>query len=225
MFRKTLTILSVLGLLLSVGLWGVSYLQLSYGKPSHAHPKLAISNGALSYWHGEPEPIIGAEVFRAIVAAAPTIQHRADIIFLDEYNDEEMSVSPTLEDLLESDRLEWEAEVHERFEEIKAKIAAVNRPLRGAEHEWMRVGCGSLRTIWRPSYSRQSQLLRIPLWIPTVLFATMFLWSFLPIRRRRKREKLGLCMKCGYDLRGSGERCPECGTAFEMDRPRLQGGE
>ncbi len=200
---------------------GSSYLHLSYGKPHHAHPKLAISNGALSYWNGEPEPIMSAEVFRAIVAAAPSIQRRADIIVLDECN-EGMSVSPTLEDLLDSARLEAEAEAHERLEEMNAKITAMKRTMSGAEHEWMRVGCGSLRTIWRPSYSRQSQLLRIPLWIPTVLFTTVFWWSFLPIHRRRKWRKLGLCLQCGYDLRGSGERCPECGTACELDRPRLQ---
>ncbi len=56
--------------------------------------------------------------------------------------------------------------------------------------------------------------LSIPLWMPTALFGFLFWRSFVPLYRRRKRKKLGLCLKCGYDLRGSQERCPECGTEF-----------
>gem|GEM_PF-2306411 len=38
--------------------------------------------------------------------------------------------------------------------------------------------------------------------------------SILRSRRKRHRRENGLCTKCGYDLRGSSERCPECGTVI-----------
>ncbi|MCH8053331.1 MAG: hypothetical protein IH895_04670 [Planctomycetes bacterium] len=60
----------------------------------------------------------------------------------------------------------------------------------------------------------------VPLWIPMLLFATLSLVLYLPhVHGRRRRHKLGLCLKCGYDLRASKERCPECGARFE--KPKL----
>ncbi len=56
---------------------------------------------------------------------------------------------------------------------------------------------------------------RAPLWLPSLVLAVLLVFGLLPRHRRRKRKKLGLCLKCGYDLRASKERCPECGSEFE----------
>jgi hypothetical protein len=62
-----------------------------------------------------------------------------------------------------------------------------------------------------------------PHWVGCVPVVLVFL-AMLPSRlRRRSRRRRGLCLHCGYDLRASPERCPECGTAVSwVSRNRVQ---
>ena len=52
-----------------------------------------------------------------------------------------------------------------------------------------------------------------PLWLPTALCVALPLARGALFIRRRRRISDGHCSKCGYDLRATPDRCPECGTA------------
>ena len=142
MLRRALTILSLIGLLLSVGLWGASYVGIGHQKAKHV---IGLSGGRIDYGH---------------------IRNGG-------------------------------------FEESK----------------WHCKGFLGFRTSWWFHYSRAGNgdwwIASIPLWIPTAIFGIYPAYLLTPLHRRRKRKKLGLCLNCGYDLRGSKERCPECGEAVE----------
>ena len=169
MLRKTLTTLSLIGLLLSVAAWGLSYFRARCIPPGGT-PFASLSRGQIAL-HFAKEGV--------------PWERSEDVETLLLINDTTSVVQYT----------------------VKYKP--------GVQFS----GFMDWTTRWRPGMSQGNAFwgrgILVPLWIPIVLFAVMFWWSFLPLHRRRKRKKLGLCLKCGYDLRGSTNRCPECGTEFE----------
>jgi hypothetical protein len=61
----------------------------------------------------------------------------------------------------------------------------------------------------------------LPYWFLSLLAATPWLalaWRYWRNRAAR-RIAAGLCPACGYDLRASPDRCPECGAEASLPRP------
>ncbi len=165
MFRKTITILSLIGLLLSVVAWGVSYLNIYY--------YLAQGEGAIALARGSITWGKGASL---IILYSPN-----------HYKNEEDADS---HGALTGGPIDYELISGWHYGEFR-----------------------DFATAFKPVFEVPRNVC-VPMWVPTLLFLPGASACILPLVRRRKRRKLGLCLKCGYDLRASKDRCPECGTAF-----------
>lgn len=62
--------------------------------------------------------------------------------------------------------------------------------------------------------STTQHMFAISAWIPFLLTAA---YPALYLTRRFRRRREGLCPTCGYDLRATPTRCPECGTPIERE--------
>ncbi len=185
MIRKNLTILSLIGLMLSVGLWGVSYMNIQYVPDSLDH-NICLCNGAVS------DRLLLALTPPQIADARASMDARA--------SGQALPLQPGSI---------WD-------------IPSTTNGLPGHIRFWspgLRVwGFSGLKTHIIPKYDSRLPPLStdvvLPFCYPSMLFAIALASSYIPLHRRRKRKKHGLCVKCGYDLRGSKDRCPECGQEF-----------
>ena len=165
MLRRALTILSLTGLLLSVGLWGVSYHGIMYVGDVHS---CLLANGTIS------------AQFKSF----------ASVRARESYLQSSTATLPT--------RWVWGIIVPPSFSPMWFPTW---------ESHWL------ANNPYRPKVTAVS----LPMWISTAALLIVFVLLYAPIRgerRRRKRKKLGLCLKCGYDLRASKDICPECGGEF-----------
>ena len=62
----------------------------------------------------------------------------------------------------------------------------------------------------RPVLTFRYRGIVLPYWLPTGLFALPLIRIGRTIQSRRRR-RVGHCPACGYDLRATPDRCPECG--------------
>jgi hypothetical protein len=64
-----------------------------------------------------------------------------------------------------------------------------------------------------PSAVSRYRAVAFPVAYPLLLALVIPCATLYAALRHRRRAVAGACAKCGYDLRGTPDRCPECGTA------------
>ena len=117
-----------------------------------------------------------------------------------------------------------------RQEQISAS-SAPRRRYRPSKLEWAAYVCTLLAALGFPSWdairhrspdSHPLQFDRLCLRVAGILFIVVnfAIAGAISYRLRRlaTRVRKGLCLNCGYDLRGHGgsDRCPECGSAMAV---------
>jgi predicted RNA-binding Zn-ribbon protein involved in translation (DUF1610 family) len=71
----------------------------------------------------------------------------------------------------------------------------------------------------RAHWTAYESAIEIPHWALAVLLAVLpatWCTRVVTARRRSRRIARGLCASCGYDLRSSHDRCPECGATIPL---------
>jgi hypothetical protein len=93
---------------------------------------------------------------------------------------------------------------------------AMRRGEDGRENAWHRQMGFDVRVTANSALGRafveRRYVLSAPYWFIVLLVGALPAWRFWRCRRSRRQARAGFCSNCGYDLRASPDRCPECGT-------------
>lgn len=71
---------------------------------------------------------------------------------------------------------------------------------------------------WRDRYF----VVSFPHWFAVLVFGILPVRWYRQLRREQLKANRGRCAVCGYDLRATPDRCPECGTIPATETPALQ---
>lgn len=194
MAGRFLATVSLVGTLLGLSLWGLSYLDLTYGKAENAQC-VGLLRGGLVYRNDNAAAVISS-LPRSAGSSGPLNPYPA---FSNGFPSFQQGLPASTPPSANANDGPWswrwgEADSWLANHASDAKWWILARP---NEHLWI-----------------------VPLWIPTVGFVLLFACTRILVKLdRRRRRRLGLCETCGYDLRGCAKsRCPECNTAFDPQR-------
>jgi hypothetical protein len=80
-----------------------------------------------------------------------------------------------------------------------------------------------LQSPGNPYHGTRETVATVPHWAAVLLTVAPGLCLAFARSRVKRRAGAGLCRKCGYDLRGTPERCPECGTLAAANAVATEG--